>query len=272
MLPVAECDPTRTPTFDLHQRIGRPSIFDTEPSPTPYDCSQAHCRTAVVRADAYCFSVLLLDFPPCAGSRSSSRRNKFMQYLLTVYIDRLRPRPPPHQAAPFALGTHVPILNAARLTRLCASNTRVFAKRKTAAEQRLCAPSRSHRRANAHPYTVILRVASTTRARPQSSPPEARNQGSVSHPPCVNAPLRTNRAKLAAACYQTGAFSRPSHIQLNKSLFLPSPRASPLNQRRKSNSKENQSDVMSTMSSLGAAPNLESLPSQRSRVLLLSYP
>ncbi|KAJ7713481.1 hypothetical protein B0H16DRAFT_1621007, partial [Mycena metata] len=158
--------------------------------------------------------------PIAALPRSSSRRNRFMQYLLTAYIDRLRPRPPPHRAAPFALGTHVPILNAAQLTRLCASNT---------PEQRLCAPSRSHRRANAHPYTATRR---------------ARNQRNAKTSPNSH---------------------RPHLLPLSSS----------------------ESDVMGTMSSLGAvsdsrltqiqfnpSPNLESGPSrgQRIRVLLFSYP
>ncbi|KAJ7765224.1 hypothetical protein B0H16DRAFT_1524868, partial [Mycena metata] len=202
---------------------------------------------------------------------SSSRRNKFMQCLLTAYIDRLRPRPPPHQAAPFCLSS-----NAARPTH-SAQVILVLAKRKTAAKQRLCAPSRSHRRANAHPYTAIRRVASTTRARPRSSPPEARNQGSVFHPPRVNAPLRTNRAK-PAACYQTvmqqwKINSKETHPNSHRPHVLPP--------------SSSESDVMSPMSSLGAAsdssltqtqfnpsPNLESGPrrGQPSCVLLLSYP
>ncbi|KAJ7713493.1 hypothetical protein B0H16DRAFT_1621118 [Mycena metata] len=268
--PIPRGHPDLLP-FDLHQRIRHASIF--------------YASSRVPRP------ITALN-PIAALLRSSSRRNKFMQCLLTAYIDQLRPRPPPHQAAPFCLSS-----NAARPTH-SAQVILVLAKRKTAAKQRLCAPSRSHRRANAHPYTAIRRVASTTRARPRSSPPEARNQGSVSHPPRVNARLRTYRAK-PAACYQTvmqqylplrrdphvlhTASFNVAHIQLNKSPFLPSPRASTLNQRRKINSKENQSDVMSTMSSLGAASdsrltqtqfnpssNLESVPSRRSSALLLS--
>ncbi|KAJ7765173.1 hypothetical protein B0H16DRAFT_1883227 [Mycena metata] len=125
-------------------------------------------------------SYFLTSLPALRPDLQAGATNSCNTYSLTAYIDRLRPRPPPHQAAPFALGTHVPILNAAQLTRLCATALTT-------------APTRTH----------ILRVASTTRARSQSSPPEARNQGSVSHPPRVNAPLRTNRAKPAAACYQT---------------------------------------------------------------------
>ncbi|KAJ7765227.1 hypothetical protein B0H16DRAFT_1524897 [Mycena metata] len=229
MLPVAQSGPARTPgspSLRPTPRIGRASIF--------YAPSQVPCPITALK-------------PIAALPRSSSRRNKFMQYLLTAYIDRLRPL----------------IL--------------VLAQRKTAAEQRLCAPSRSHLRANVHPYT-------------------ARNQNSVSHTPRVNAPSRTYRAK-PAACYQTVmqhwlhiASFTVAHIQLNISLFLPSPRASTLTQRGKigkthPNShrphllppSSSESDVMSTMTSLGAASDsrltqTQLNPSQRSRVLLLSYP
>ncbi|KAJ7765200.1 hypothetical protein B0H16DRAFT_1524726 [Mycena metata] len=220
---------------NVHPRIRRlcpsPSPIPHEhPHLLPFDLQQRIRRASISYAPSQVPRPITAFKPIAALPR---RHNKFMQYLLTAYIDRLRPCLPPHQAAPFALGTH------------------------TAAEQRLCAPSRSHRRANAHPYTVILRAASTTRARPQSSPPEARNQGSVSHPPRVNAPSRTYRAK-PVACYQTKT-SPNSH---RPHLLPPS---------------SSESDMMSTMSSLGPASDssltqTQFNPSQRSRVLLLSYP